>query len=72
MNRKQMTIAASDVRVGDELYDAGVYHKGHPWVRVVAVEVLGDDVRIETTNWHTTKHVREGIAVLRDDTEQRT
>lgn len=63
--REQLNIEARDVRVGDELYDARHY-SGGAWLRVVDVRIVGTDVRIETTNWHTTKHVREGVVVMRD------
>lgn len=64
--RKQLTIAAGDVKVGDELYNDHAYHSTAAWVPVIAVQVLGTDVRISTSVWHTTKHVREGIAVMRE------
>ena len=65
--RKQLTIAAGEVRVGDELYNSHAYHSSAAWVEVTSVEVLGTDVRISTSVWDTTKHVREGIAVMREE-----
>jgi hypothetical protein len=69
--RKQFEIVARDVQVGDEIWSSPTkrthFKEDGRWIRVVGVEVIGTDVRIETTAWYTTKHVREGIAVMRWD-----
>lgn len=56
------TIAAVDVNPDDLIYN------GHGrWVRVVDVTRTCGDVVIETTDWTTWKHSREGIAVKRSE-----
>ncbi len=55
------TIEAGQVKVGDRIHAGAGAHT--EWVRVTSVEIVGTDVRIQTTAWFTTKHVREALAV---------
>ncbi len=56
-------IAAGDVQADDLIYaGTGI------WVRVVDTSTLDSgDVAIETTDWTTYKHPRQGIAVKRSE-----
>jgi len=59
----QKTVAASEVKVGDELYAKSDWHN---WFRVIAVDKSeSGDVIIKTLYWDTWKHPREGVAIRR-------
>ena len=61
------TIAAGEVVPGDLIYNKGAYCPGHAWIRVISVEKSEESgsVILETTDWTTYKHPREGVAVKR-------
>jgi hypothetical protein len=61
-------IEAGEVRVDDLIYSSAHGGRAGRWIRVVKVHTSRVDSRyvvIETTDWETYKHKREGIAVKR-------
>jgi hypothetical protein len=67
---KTVTIKAGEVKPGDQLYDRMAYHRAACWVRVEKVEKRGNYVNIHTSRYTTSKHSREGIAVLREESSE--
>lgn len=73
---RTQTIKAQDVTPGDYIYNRGAASNAFHWVRVKTVKTAeatwtmegggerkGTCVIIETTDWSTTKHPEEGIAI---------
>lgn len=60
-----LTVAARDVRPGDQIYNSGAYHPSAAWVLVKEVIVVGDSIKISTHVFDTWKHPREGVAIRR-------
>jgi hypothetical protein len=61
-------IAAGEIRIGDELYNAHAYHPRAAWVDVVKVEPsrhTPGHVDIQTSVWLTIRHAKDEIAVRR-------
>lgn len=67
MNKKIVSIAAGEVKVGDHIYNHAAYCRKAEWLRVKSVESRGDYTLIHTDVWTTSKHRREGIAVQREE-----
>ena len=61
----QLTVEAQQVQPGDRIYNRGSSNKRDPWVRVTSVEKTQGYTVIQTTDWSTWKHPREGVAVQR-------
>lgn len=64
--QKLMTVAASAVQSGDEIYNSGAYHPSAAWNRVTSVRRVHEHVVLVTACYETWKHPREGVAVRRE------
>lgn len=65
-----ISVAASEVRVGDLIYSSTHYDRRNPFNRVVSVRREGQYVVIDVGVYYTLKHPMEGVSVRRiSDTE---
>lgn len=71
MTFRSVNIAAKDVRVGDRIYNSHAFHPSAEWPRVTGIEPLeSGNLLITSTDFATVLHPEEGIAVIRDRTNQ--